>query len=114
MREQIAAGRVVGLATTGTQRSPLLPDLAIVADTLPGYEAAIWLGLMAPKGTPDAVVERLHGEIGRILAAGAAREAMARGGAEPMPMSLAEFDTFLRRDIDRQREWIRMARIQAG
>ena len=85
-----------------------------MADTLPGYEAAIWLGLMAPTGTPEAVVERLHAEIGRILSAGAAREAMARGGALPMPMTIAEFDGFLRRDIERQREWIRMAGIQAG
>ena len=114
MREQISGGPVLGLATTGTQRSPLLPELPVVADTLPGYEAAIWLGLMAPTGTPAAVVERLHAEIGRILGAGAAREAMARGGALPMPMTIAEFDGFLRRDIERQREWIRMAGIQAG
>ncbi|MFC7474127.1 tripartite tricarboxylate transporter substrate binding protein [Dankookia sp. GCM10030260] len=114
MRDQIGAGRVVGLATTGTRRSPLLPELPVVADALPGYEAAIWLGLMAPRGTPDPVVARLHAEVGRILEAGAAREAMARGGAAPMPMSVAEFDAFLRRDIDRQREWIRMAKIQVG
>jgi tripartite-type tricarboxylate transporter receptor subunit TctC len=114
MREQITGGRVLGLATTGTQRSPLLPDLPTVAETLPGYEASIWLGLMAPAGTPAPVVDRVHAEVNRILSAGAAREVMARGGAEPMPMSVAEFDAFLRRDIERQREWIRMARIQAG
>ncbi len=114
MREQIEAGRVTGLATTGVQRSPLLPNLPTVAETLPGYEAAIWLGLMAPTGTPEPVVRRVHDEVNRILDAGAARQAMARGGAEPMPMSVDAFDAFLRRDIERQREWIRMARIEAG
>ncbi|MFZ4408231.1 MAG: tripartite tricarboxylate transporter substrate binding protein [Paracraurococcus sp.] len=114
MREQIEAGRVTGLATTGVQRSPLLPNLPTVAETLPGYEAAIWLGLMAPTGTPEPVVRRVHDEVNRILDAGAARQAMARGGAEPMPMSVDAFDAFLRRDIERQREWIRMVRIEAG
>lgn len=114
MREQIIGGRVVGLATTGQQRSPLLPDLPVVAETLPGYEASIWLGLMAPRGTPGPVVQRLHAECGRILEEARVREAMARGGAHPMPMSVAEFDAFLRRDIERQAEWIRMAGIQPG
>jgi tripartite-type tricarboxylate transporter receptor subunit TctC len=113
MREQIAAGRVLGVATTGAERSPLLPELPTVAETLPGYEASIWLGLMAPAGAPAAVAERLNAEVNRILGAAATRETMARAGAQPMPMSIAEFDAFLRRDIERQREWIRMARIEA-
>jgi tripartite-type tricarboxylate transporter receptor subunit TctC len=113
MREQIAAGRVLGVATTGAERSPLLPELPTVAETLPGYEASIWLGLMAPAGAPAAVAERLNAEVNRILGAAATRETMARAGAQPMPMSIADFDAFLRRDIERQREWIRMARIEA-
>ncbi|SDC43940.1 Bug family tripartite tricarboxylate transporter substrate binding protein [Belnapia rosea] len=112
MREQITNGRVLGLATTGTARSPLLADLPAVAETLPGFEAAIWLGLMAPAGLPAPIAERLHAEIGKLLASGPARETMARNGAEPMPMSIAEFDAFLRGDIERQQEWIRMAKIQ--
>jgi tripartite-type tricarboxylate transporter receptor subunit TctC len=112
MREQIAAGRVLGLATTGAERSPLLPELPTVAETLPGYEASIWLGLMAPAGLPGPVAERLNAEVNRILGAAATRESMGRAGAQPMPMSIAEFDAFLRRDIDRQREWIHMARIE--
>lgn len=111
MREQITAGRVLGLATTGPRRSPLMPDLQTVAETLPGYEASIWLGVMAPAGTPAPVVERLHAELNRILALPATQAVMAQGGAQPMPMSVAAFADFLRRDIERQREWIRMARI---
>jgi tripartite-type tricarboxylate transporter receptor subunit TctC len=59
-------------------------------------------------------VDRLNAEVNRILALPATREAQARLGAQPMPMTAAEFDRFLRRDVERQGEWIRMARIQAS
>jgi tripartite-type tricarboxylate transporter receptor subunit TctC len=114
MAEHIRGGRVRGLATTGPQRSPLLPDLPTVGETLAGYESSLWLGLMAPAGTPGPVVERLNAEVNRILASPATREAQARLGAQPVPMTVAEFDRFLRRDVERQGEWIRMARIQAS
>lgn len=111
MREQIVGGRVRGLATTGPSRSALLPELPSVSEALPGYEASIWLGLMAPAATPMVVRERLNTEVNRILALPATREAQARAGAQPMPMSIAEFDAFLRQDIARQAEYIRMARM---
>ena len=111
MREQIAGGRVRGLATTGPTRSALLPELPAVAEALPGYEASIWLGLMAPVATPMAIRERTNAEVNRILAQPAMREAQTRAGALPMPMSIAEFDAFLRADIPRQAEFIRMARM---
>jgi len=111
MREQITAGRVRGLATTGPQRSPLMPELPTVAETLPGYEASIWLGLMAPAATPLPIRERVNAEIGRIMQLPATRDAQARAGAQPMVMSIAEFDAFLRQDITRQAEYIRMARM---
>ncbi len=112
MQEQIRGGRVRGLATTGPQASPLLPDLPTVAATLPGYEASIWLGLTAPAGTPRPIVERVNAEVGRILAAPATQEAQLRAGAQTMAMDIAAFGSFLERDIARQAEWIRMARIQ--
>ena len=114
MREQIAAGRVRGLATSGPQRSVLLPDVPAVAETLPGYEASIWLGLMAPTGTPRAIVERLNSEVNRVLERPATRERQAAAGAQPLPMGADAFGDFLRADITRQAEWIRMARITAG
>jgi len=82
-----------------------------VAETLPGYEASIWLGLMAPAATPLPIRERVNAEIGRIMQLPATREAQARAGAQPMVMSIAEFDAFLRQDITRQAEFIRMARM---
>lgn len=114
MREQIAGGRVIGLATTGPTRNALLPDLPPVAETLPGYEASIWLGLMAPAATPRPIIDRLNAEVGRILSLPATREAQARAGAQPLVMTVDEFRTFLEADVGRQREWIRMARITAG
>jgi tripartite-type tricarboxylate transporter receptor subunit TctC len=111
MRPQITEGRVRGLATTGPQRSPLMPELPTVAETLPGYEASIWLGIMAPAATPAPIRERLNTELNRILGLPATRDAQARLGAQPMPMSIAEFDAFLRADITRQAEFIRMARM---
>ncbi len=113
MREQIAAGRVRGLATTGPARNPLLPELPAVAEALPGFEASLWLGLMAPAGTPRPVVERLNAEVNRILALPLTRERQAAAGAQPMPMGVEEFGAFVARDVERQREWIRMARITA-
>ena len=114
MREQITGGRVLGLATTGPTRNPLMPELPTVADTVPGYEANIWLGLMAPKAMPDDAVERLHAEVNRILALPATQQAQARSGAQPMPMSVAEFGRYVEQDIARQRDYIRMARISAS
>jgi tripartite-type tricarboxylate transporter receptor subunit TctC len=111
MREQIAGGRVRGLATTGPTRSSLLPELPAVAEALPGYEASIWLGLMAPAATPLPIRERLNAEVNRILELPATREAQARAGALPMPMTIDAFDAFLRADIPRQAEFIRMARM---
>ncbi|WP_207536780.1 tripartite tricarboxylate transporter substrate binding protein [Sabulicella rubraurantiaca] len=114
MREQITAGRVRGLATTGPQRSPLLPELPAVAETLPGYEASIWLGLMAPAGTPRPIVERLNAEVNRVLRLPETAQRQAAAGAQPLPMSVEEFAAFLQRDVARQREWITTARITAG
>ena len=111
VREQVVGGRVRGLATTGPTRNLLMPDLPTVAETLPGYEASIWLGVMAPAGTPEPILGRLNAEINAYLRRAETRDAQARAGAEPMPMSIAEFDAFLRADIIRQAEYIRLARI---
>lgn len=112
MAEQARAGRVRALGTSGPRRSPLLPDVPAIAEELPGYEASIWLGLMAPAGTPPAVIERLNAEVNRIMSLPATQEAQLRMGALTNPMSVAAFADFLRQDIARQAEAIRLARIQ--
>jgi tripartite-type tricarboxylate transporter receptor subunit TctC len=112
MQPHVAGGRAKALATTGATRDPLLPELPTVAGSgLPGYEASIWLGLMVPAAMPRPIVDRLNGAVNAWLARPQTREAMAKQGAQPMPMSVAEFDTFLRRDVETQRNYVRMARI---
>jgi tripartite-type tricarboxylate transporter receptor subunit TctC len=111
MREQVTAGRVRAMATTGPARSPLMPEVPALAEALPGYEASIWLGLMAPATTPIAIRERINAEVGRILALPATREAQARAGAQPMAMSIGAFQTFLEADIVKQGEFVRMAKM---
>jgi tripartite-type tricarboxylate transporter receptor subunit TctC len=63
----IRAGRLRGLAVTGAQRSQAAPDIPALAETLPGYEAASWYGIVVPTRTPPAVIARLHSEIARAL-----------------------------------------------
>ena len=114
MAEQARGGRVRALATTGPRRSPLLPDAPTVAETLPGYEASIWLGVMAPAQTPAPIIEKLNGEINRIMSLPATRDAQLRAGAEVNPMNATAFGDFLRQDIINQAEGIRISGMKAN
>ncbi|HET9904602.1 MAG TPA: tripartite tricarboxylate transporter substrate binding protein [Xanthobacteraceae bacterium] len=111
MLEQIRGNRVRALATTGPKRSPLLPDVQTVAETLPGFDGPIWIGMMAPKGTPKEVIERMNKEVTAIMTSTEAREWQKKLGSEPMPMTPAEFEAHIRRDIETQRKWITEAKI---
>jgi tripartite-type tricarboxylate transporter receptor subunit TctC len=100
MAGQARAGRVRALATTGKARSPITPEVPTVAEAgVPGYEATIWLGLMAPAGTPRPVLEKLNAEVNKVLAKPDVKESWTKQGAEPMGMTIDEFDKFLRADI---------------
>lgn len=102
MRTTAEGGQVRALATTGTKRSALMPDVPTVAEAgVPGYEATIWLGIMAPAGTPAAIVDRLNAAVRDVIAKPEVRDAWSRQGAVPMEMSPKEFDGFLRADIDK-------------
>ncbi len=93
------AGKVRALATTGAKRNPLTPDLPTVAETVPGYEATIWLGLMAPKGTPKDVVTFLNTAVNKVIQLPEVKAAWAKQGATPLVKTPAEFDAYLRKDI---------------
>ena len=111
MKGNIEAGQVRALGTTGDMRSTVLPDVPTVSEAgVPGYETTIWLGLMAPKGTPKEIIDRLNAEITKIINKPAIREAWAKQGAVPMTMSPGEFNAFLRRDIEK---WAKVTQ-QAG
>jgi tripartite-type tricarboxylate transporter receptor subunit TctC len=96
------AGKVKVLASSGKSRSQITPDVPTVAEAgVPGYEAVIWLGVMAPSGTPRPVLERLSGEIVKVVNAPEAKENWSKQGAVPMAMTPAEFEKFLREDIQK-------------
>jgi tripartite-type tricarboxylate transporter receptor subunit TctC len=100
MAPNVRAGKVKAMGTTGKTRSSVLPDVPTLAEAgVPGYETGIWLGLMAPAGTPKPVLERLNGEIVKIINAPEVKEAWARQGAQTMAMSIEQFDRFLREEI---------------
>jgi tripartite-type tricarboxylate transporter receptor subunit TctC len=109
----VQEGQLRALGTTGKVRSALLPDVPTIAEAgLPGYEATIWLGIMAPTGTPKAVVDKLNAEIAKVVTRPETKEAWAKQGAVPLTMTPAEFDAYLRADIDKWAGVIQKAGIK--
>ena len=97
MTPNVRAGKLKAMGTTGKTRSAVLPDVPTIAEAgVPGYEAGIWLGLMAPAGTPRPVLERLNAEVNKVINAPEVRETWGKQGAMPMGMPIDQFDKFLR------------------
>ena len=113
MLESIRGNSVRALATTGPQRDPLLPDVPAISETIPGFIGTIWIGLLAPAGTPKEVVERLNKEINLIVDSKDSLAWQSKLGFHPTTKSVAEFEQFLRHDIEQQRKWITAANITA-
>jgi tripartite-type tricarboxylate transporter receptor subunit TctC len=102
MAPNVQAGQVRALGTTGAKRSTVLPNIPTIAEAgVPGYEATIWIGLMAPAGTPKLIVEKLNAEINKVLAREDLRKMWASQGASPLVMDTAAFDKYLRADIEK-------------
>jgi len=115
MAPNVAAGQVRALATTGTKRSELTPNVPTVAEAgVPGYEATIWLGIMAPAKTPKEIVEKLNDAIGKVVSRPDVKELWAKQGAVPMTMSPGAFDTYLRADIEKWAKVVATAHITAN
>jgi tripartite-type tricarboxylate transporter receptor subunit TctC len=115
MAPNVAAGQVKALGTTGTKRSPLTPDVPTIAEAgVPGYEATIWLGVMAPLGTPQDIVDKLNSEITKVVNRPDVKEAWAKQGAVPLVMSPAEFDKYIRADIEKWAKVVAAAGIKAN
>jgi tripartite-type tricarboxylate transporter receptor subunit TctC len=98
----IEAGRLKALGTSGKVRSPILPDVPTIAEAgIPGYDATIWIGVMAPAGTPKEIVELLNREINKILIRPDIQESWKRQGANTTVMSPQEFGTYVESEIER-------------
>ncbi len=100
---QIRAGKVKAFAVTTKTRAAALPDVPTVAEAggkdFAGFDVSTWFGVFAPAGTPAPIVERLSDEFRKALASGEMRERLARMGAEPAPMTPAEFAAFVRAEL---------------
>jgi tripartite-type tricarboxylate transporter receptor subunit TctC len=100
MAPNVTAGQVRALATTGKARSSVLPDVPTVTEAgVAGYEATIWLGLMAPTGTPKPIIDKLNAAVNAAIKRPDIVKLWTEQGALPMSMTPEEFDKYLRGDI---------------
>ena len=113
MTEQVKAGKVKAVGTTGRVRSDVLPDVPTLNENgVAGYEATIWLGLMAPKGTPKAIVDRLNEAVSKIAAQADVKQQWAKQGAVPIILNPTQFDKYLQDDIAKWAGVIKSANIK--
>jgi tripartite-type tricarboxylate transporter receptor subunit TctC len=109
----IASGKLKVLGTGGSKRSAALPDVPTIAEAgVPGYEANNWWGIMAPAGTPQAIVDRLHKEVSEILSLAETQKKLLSQGAEADQMSQAEFGTFIAAEMKKWERVVKEAKIK--
>jgi tripartite-type tricarboxylate transporter receptor subunit TctC len=110
---QIKAGKVKALAVTGTKRSPLLPGLPTIGETLPGYSASGWYGLVAPAATPKDSLAKLNAAAVKALRAPEVIERLSSQGAEPVGNSAEEWGGFIRSEIEKWAKVVKAANMKA-
>lgn len=109
----VQAGRLRMLGTGGTRRSPALPDIAPVADTVAGFELVTWYAIFAPAGTPAAIVNRLNGEIAKVLKDPDIQKRFGEQGLETTLMTPQELKRYAENDVSRWTRLIKAANIKA-
>jgi tripartite-type tricarboxylate transporter receptor subunit TctC len=110
---QLKAGKLRGLAVTSRGRSPFVPELPPLSDSVPGYEMELWWGMFAPAGLPSAMVTHLNAELQSIITDAQMRERFAQEGAAPTPGTSAAFASLVRADLDTMRTLARTRNIKA-
>lgn len=111
--QHIKAGKLTAFAVTSPQRLPQLPDVPTVAEAgLAGYDSTGWFGVVAPTGTPAAIVNRLNAEITAALNDEQVKTSMRNLGVEPMPTTAAAFEAYIRSETDKWSKVIRQAQIR--
>ncbi|HYT16235.1 MAG TPA: tripartite tricarboxylate transporter substrate binding protein [Burkholderiales bacterium] len=112
MAQLARAGKVRAIATSGKTRSSIMPEVPTLNEaSLPGYDAVIWLGIMAPAATPKPIIETLNSEIRKVANLPDVKDAWAKQGAIPMHMTPAEFGEFLERDIEK---WAKVVKFSGA
>lgn len=113
MAEFVKENKVIALATTGKNRSSIIPGIPTVGEAgVPKYETSIWLGIMAPKGTPNEIIQTLNVTIKKIIEQQEVKDLWARQGALPMVMNPVEFNKYLETDIAKWAAIVRSAGIK--
>jgi tripartite-type tricarboxylate transporter receptor subunit TctC len=113
MTEQVKAGKVKAVGTSGKVRSDVLPEVPTLNESgVAGYEATIWLGLMAPKGTPKAIVDKLNEAVSKIASQPDVKQQWAKQGAAPIVLNPVQFDKYLQDDIAKWAGVIKSANIK--
>ena len=111
MAQMVQSGRVKALGTTGKVRSAILPDVPTLSEAgVPGYEATMWVGVMAPAGTPQPIVDLLNSEINKVLVRPDVRAAWEKQGAVPMTMKPNEFGVYIQSEIEK---WAKLINANA-
>lgn len=112
MAPTIKAGMVRALGTSGSQRSAILPDVPTLSEAgAPGFQATLWVGFMAPKGTPQPIIEKLNREITKITQRPDIKAAWEKQGAKPFAMAQPQFATFMQAQVDKWAKVIAANRI---
>jgi len=108
------SGRVRPIAVGTPKRSPSLPDVPTVAESgFPGFDASLWLAIMAPAGTPPAVIDRLHKEIVAVIGSPDAADALAKAGAEPISSTPAELASMVKDGVGKYATIVKQAGVKA-
>ena len=110
--EHIRSGKLRALAVTVGKRWPMLPDVPTVGETVPGYETSLWYGIVAPKGTPPAIINKLNAAINDVLADPKVVPRLADFGGLPMPMPPAEFGRLMAADTEKWAKVIKDAGVK--
>jgi tripartite-type tricarboxylate transporter receptor subunit TctC len=111
MAQMVQSGRVKALGTTGKVRSAILPDVPTLSEAgVPGYEATMWVGVMAPAGTPQPIVDLLNREINKVLVRPDVRATWEKQGAVPMTMKPNEFGVYIQSEIEK---WAKLINANA-
>jgi tripartite-type tricarboxylate transporter receptor subunit TctC len=110
---QIKAGKLRALGMGTLERSPIMPDVPTIAEQgLPGFNVGSWFGIMAPANTPNAIVQRLYGEIAKVLETADMKKFLLSQGAEPMLMDAPKFSEFLRAETEKWGKVVKAAKLK--
>jgi len=108
---QIRGGKLRALGVGTTRRTKLMPDVPPISDTLRGFEATTWVGLLAPAGTPKEIVSRMQQEVEKVLRSPEVQERLSLSGAEPVGNSPEQFGAYIAAEIQKWERVVKQAKI---